>query len=38
VHGFLAGVGGINVSPAAIGALVHRALESAPQTESAWAR
>jgi pyruvate/2-oxoacid:ferredoxin oxidoreductase alpha subunit len=38
VHGFLAGVGGVNVSPEAIGALVHRALDNAPQAESAWAR
>ena len=38
VHGFLAGVGGVNVPPDAIAALVHRALDSAPQVESAWAR
>ena len=38
VHGFLAGVGGVNVSPEAIAALVHRALDSAPQHDSAWAR
>jgi pyruvate/2-oxoacid:ferredoxin oxidoreductase alpha subunit len=38
VHGFLAGVGGVNVSPDAIAALVSRALASAPQDESAWAR
>ena len=38
VHGFLAGVGGMNMSPDAIGALVHRALNSAPQVDSAWAR
>jgi pyruvate/2-oxoacid:ferredoxin oxidoreductase alpha subunit len=38
VHGFLAGVGGINVSPDAIGALVRRALDSAPHIESTWAK
>jgi pyruvate/2-oxoacid:ferredoxin oxidoreductase alpha subunit len=38
IHGFLAGVGGVNMSPEAIAALVHRALDSAPQVESAWAR
>jgi pyruvate/2-oxoacid:ferredoxin oxidoreductase alpha subunit len=38
VHGFLAGVGGVNVSPEAIAALVHRALDGAPQQDSAWAR
>jgi pyruvate/2-oxoacid:ferredoxin oxidoreductase alpha subunit len=38
VHGFLAGVGGVNVSPETIAALVHRALDSAPQHDSAWTR
>ena len=38
VHGFLAGVGGVNVSPDTIAALVRRALQGAPQVESAWAR
>jgi pyruvate/2-oxoacid:ferredoxin oxidoreductase alpha subunit len=38
VHGFLAGVGGVNVSPETIAALVQRALDGAPQHESAWTR
>ena len=38
IHGFLAGVGGVNMSPESIAALVHRALDSAPQPESEWAR
>jgi pyruvate/2-oxoacid:ferredoxin oxidoreductase alpha subunit len=38
VHGFLAGVGGVNVSPETIASLVHRALDSAPQHDSAWTR
>ncbi len=38
IHGFLAGVGGVNMSPEAIAALVHRALDSAAQPESEWAR
>ena len=38
VHGLLAGVGGINVSPEKIAALVSRALESTPEHESTWAR
>jgi pyruvate/2-oxoacid:ferredoxin oxidoreductase alpha subunit len=36
VHGILAGVGGVNVSPEKISQLVHDALRSPPQTESAW--
>jgi pyruvate/2-oxoacid:ferredoxin oxidoreductase alpha subunit len=38
VHGFLAGVGGVNVSPDAIAGLVRGALQSAPPVESTWAR
>jgi pyruvate/2-oxoacid:ferredoxin oxidoreductase alpha subunit len=38
VHGFLAGVGGVNVSPDKIAQLVHEALHQPPQTQSAWAR
>jgi pyruvate/2-oxoacid:ferredoxin oxidoreductase alpha subunit len=38
VHGILAGVGGINVSPDAIAQLVHTALTTPPQPESEWAR
>jgi pyruvate/2-oxoacid:ferredoxin oxidoreductase alpha subunit len=38
IHGFLAGVGGVNVSPEAIGTLVRGALESVPRAESAWSR
>ncbi|MDP3758961.1 MAG: transketolase C-terminal domain-containing protein [Ramlibacter sp.] len=38
VHGILAGVGGINVSPDAISQLVHTALTTPPQPESEWAR
>jgi pyruvate/2-oxoacid:ferredoxin oxidoreductase alpha subunit len=38
VHGLLAGVGGINVSPEKIAALVSQALDSTPQDESTWAR
>ncbi|HET9339035.1 MAG TPA: pyruvate ferredoxin oxidoreductase [Casimicrobiaceae bacterium] len=37
VHGLLAGVGGVNVSPERIVAFVHRARESEPQPESVWA-
>jgi pyruvate/2-oxoacid:ferredoxin oxidoreductase alpha subunit len=36
VHGILAGVGGVNVSPEKISQLVHDALRAPPQTESAW--
>jgi pyruvate/2-oxoacid:ferredoxin oxidoreductase alpha subunit len=38
VHGFLAGVGGVNVSPGDIAGLVRGALQSAPPVESTWAR
>jgi pyruvate/2-oxoacid:ferredoxin oxidoreductase alpha subunit len=38
VHGFLAGVGGMNVSPEGIAALVERALAGTPQNDSAWTR
>ena len=38
VHGFLAGVGGVNVSPGDIAGLVRGALENAPPVESTWAR
>lgn len=38
VHGILAGVGGVNVSPNAIAGLVRSALQSAPPVESTWAR
>ena len=38
VHGFLAGVGGVNVSPGAIAALVHRAVQGDAPVESEWAR
>jgi pyruvate/2-oxoacid:ferredoxin oxidoreductase alpha subunit len=38
VHGLLAGVGGVNVSPETIIALVRGALDSDPQVESTWAR
>ena len=38
VHGILAGVGGVNVSPDAIAQLVHTALTTPPQPESEWAR
>jgi pyruvate/2-oxoacid:ferredoxin oxidoreductase alpha subunit len=38
VHGILAGVGGVNVSPDAISQLVHTALTTPPQPESEWAR
>ncbi len=36
IHGFLAGVGGVNVSPARIGELVLGALASAPRVDSQW--
>ena len=38
IHGFLAGVGGVNVSPDAIAAIVRGALSGAPRVESTWAR
>jgi pyruvate/2-oxoacid:ferredoxin oxidoreductase alpha subunit len=38
VHGLLAGVGGVNVSPEKIAELVSGALGGAPQYESTWAR
>ena len=37
VHGFLAGVGGVNVPPGKIVELVGRARASAPLAEAAWA-
>ncbi len=38
VHGFLTGVGGVNVSPDTIAAVVRGALQGVPQVESTWAR
>jgi pyruvate/2-oxoacid:ferredoxin oxidoreductase alpha subunit len=38
IHGYLAGVGGVNVSPEHIAALVQRARAEAPQPHSEWAR
>jgi len=38
VHGYLAGVGGVNVSPAKIAELVEDAVGSEPAIESAWVR
>ncbi len=38
VHGFLAGVGGVNVSPEKIAELVHSAVANPAQVESVWAR
>ena len=38
IHGFLAGVGGVNVAPGAIAAIVRGALSGAPRVESTWAR
>lgn len=38
IHGLLAGVGGVNVSPEAIGGWVRDALDRKPQVESAWVR
>ncbi len=38
IHGFLAGVGGVNVSPDKICELVHGALGAEPQAASLWAR
>jgi pyruvate/2-oxoacid:ferredoxin oxidoreductase alpha subunit len=37
VHGWLAGVGGVNVPPAKIAELVRRAGETEPRAEAAWA-
>lgn len=38
LHGLLAGVGGVNVSPEAMAAMVRGALGAAPRVESTWAR
>lgn len=38
IHGYLAGVGGVNVSPTAIAGFVAKALSSEPQAESVWVR
>lgn len=38
VHGLLAGVGGVNVSPEAMAGMVRGALGAAPRVESTWAR
>jgi pyruvate/2-oxoacid:ferredoxin oxidoreductase alpha subunit len=38
VHGYLAGVGGVNVSPEKIAEFVRRAQSSEPQPESEWVR
>ena len=38
IHGLLAGVGGVNVSPDAIATIVRGALSGAPRVESTWAR
>jgi pyruvate/2-oxoacid:ferredoxin oxidoreductase alpha subunit len=38
VHGYLAGVGGVNVAPERIAAFVRRARGQAPQVESEWVR
>ncbi len=38
VHGYLAGVGGINVAPERIAAFVQRAQAQAPQAHSEWVR
>ena len=38
VHGFLAGVGGVNVSPGDIAGIVRGALQGEPRVESTWAR
>jgi len=38
VHGYLAGVGGVNVSPERIAAFVHQALASPVRAESEWVR
>lgn len=38
LHGLLAGVGGVNVSPEAMAAMVREAVTGAPRFESTWAR
>ncbi len=38
IHGYLAGVGGVNVSPDRIEAFVRQALESRAEAESLWVR
>ena len=38
LHGYLAGVGGVNVTPEQIVELVRRAGASEPAAESVWAR
>jgi pyruvate/2-oxoacid:ferredoxin oxidoreductase alpha subunit len=38
IHGYLAGVGGVNVTPEQIVDLVRRAGASEPAAESVWAR
>lgn len=38
IHGLLAGVGGVNVSPEAMAAMVRSAVASTPRAESTWAR
>jgi len=38
VHGILAGVGGVNVSPESIASMTGAALASAPKIESSWIR
>ena len=38
VHGFLAGVGGVNVSPERIAAFVQQALQGQAMPESVWVR
>jgi hypothetical protein len=38
IHGVLAGVGGVNVSPERIAAFVQRAQGSVPQPHSEWVR
>jgi pyruvate/2-oxoacid:ferredoxin oxidoreductase alpha subunit len=38
LHGYLAGVGGVNVSPEKVAEFVRRASGSAPAPESVWAR
>lgn len=38
VHGLLAGVGGVNVSPDAMAAMVRGAIDAAPRVESSWVR
>lgn len=38
LHGYLAGVGGVNVSPQAVIGFVERAAASEPQVESVWVR